>query len=81
MTTTAKAWKDLSYRATLDESALAALEANPAGTIDLGEQDLTEIAGGISVPFASLCATCYTCLTCAWMSSCRSCFTCSGWPC
>lgn len=79
MTATTRAWKDLAYRASLDDGALAALEPHPAGTIDLGDHHLDDLAGGGT--FGTVCPSCHTCVTCTWLSTCRTCFTCSGWPC
>ena len=79
MTQMTQAWKDPAYRATLDQSELDALNANPAGTIDIEDKSLGGIAGGTG-GVTYLQASCYTCLTCG-QSTCRTCFTCGGWPC
>ena len=40
------AWKNPAFRATLSESEMATLAANPAGMIELSLSDLDGIAGG-----------------------------------
>ena len=40
------AWKNPAFRATLSESEMATLAANPAGMIELSMSDLDGIAGG-----------------------------------
>lgn len=41
-----RAWKDPIYRATLSEAELAALPSNPAGLIEVTDEDLDAVAGG-----------------------------------
>ena len=41
-----RAWKDPSYRQSLTAAELAALPANPAGHIELGDAELGNVAGG-----------------------------------
>jgi mersacidin/lichenicidin family type 2 lantibiotic len=41
-----RAWKDPAYRASLTAGERAALPANPAGTIDVTETELTGVEGG-----------------------------------
>ena len=41
-----KAWKDPEYRANLTEEQRASLPTSPAGTAELSEEQLREIAGG-----------------------------------
>lgn len=45
-----RAWKDPSFRASLDSTQLQALPANPAGMVELGEDEVTDLTGGTSVP-------------------------------
>jgi mersacidin/lichenicidin family type 2 lantibiotic len=42
-----RAWKDESYRRSLSTEQLAALPPNPAGLVELTDEDL-KIAGGVS---------------------------------
>jgi mersacidin/lichenicidin family type 2 lantibiotic len=42
-----RAWKDATFRNTLSSAELAALPANPAGVIEITDQDLGKIAGGM----------------------------------
>jgi mersacidin/lichenicidin family type 2 lantibiotic len=46
-----RAWKDPAYRNSLSEAERAALPANPAGSIELSDADLGNIAGGGSPGF------------------------------
>ena len=45
-----RAWKDPAYRAGLNKTDLQAVPANPAGMVELSENELTELSGGTSVP-------------------------------
>ena len=40
-----RAWKDPSYRATLTEGERAMLPSNPAGLVDLSDEELKEASG------------------------------------
>ena len=51
----ARAWKDEQFRASLSESELAGLPANPAGAIELPDEALDEVNGGAS--WLSFCRT------------------------
>jgi mersacidin/lichenicidin family type 2 lantibiotic len=42
-----RAWKDEEYRLSLSDAERALLPAHPAGTIELTENDLAEVGGGI----------------------------------
>jgi mersacidin/lichenicidin family type 2 lantibiotic len=42
-----RAWKDAEYRRSLSEAERALLPDNPAGFIDLTDDDLDSIAGGL----------------------------------
>ena len=41
-----RAWKDSAYRLSLTDAERAALPANPAGTIELSDAELSAVAGG-----------------------------------
>jgi mersacidin/lichenicidin family type 2 lantibiotic len=41
-----RAWKDEEFRRSLSEAERALLPANPAGTIDLTEAEMTRVDGG-----------------------------------
>jgi mersacidin/lichenicidin family type 2 lantibiotic len=41
-----RAWKDEAYRQSLDADELQALPANPAGVLELSDEDLEEVQGG-----------------------------------
>ena len=41
-----RAWKDAGYRESLSEEQRSQLPENPAGTIEIPEQDMESIAGG-----------------------------------
>lgn len=43
-----RAWKDESYRETLTPEQQAALPANPAGAIELNEEELASVDGAIT---------------------------------
>jgi len=45
-----RAWKDETYRQTFSEEERTLLPANPAGELELNEQDLVETAGGLCPP-------------------------------
>ncbi len=42
-----RAWKDPAYRNSLSQAELAALPANPAGSIEISDADLGSVAGGL----------------------------------
>ena len=43
-----RAWKDAEYRASLSAEELAALPENPAGMVELPEEEMANVAGGLS---------------------------------
>ncbi|MEZ4676803.1 MAG: mersacidin/lichenicidin family type 2 lantibiotic [Caldilineaceae bacterium] len=43
-----RAWKDAEYRNSLSAEELAALPANPAGLVELPDEEMAEVAGGRS---------------------------------
>jgi len=61
---TIRAWKDESYRLTLDPEERSSVPASPAGTIELADADLGEVAGG-SAPITqtTICGTSIACAT------------------
>jgi len=64
---TIRAWKDESYRLTLDPEARSAVPESPAGTIELSDADLGEVAGGsqLLVTQTTICITSLACVTVA----------------
>src|SRR5262249_25096994 len=44
-----RAWKDEEYRLSLTEEQLAALPANPAGTVELDAAELEAAGGGVKI--------------------------------
>ena len=44
-----RAWRDPAYRNSLSESERKALPPNPAGSIELSDADLGQVAGGLTV--------------------------------
>ena len=42
-----KAWKNPAYRSTLSAAERAALPAHPAGSVEISEEDLGQVAGGL----------------------------------
>lgn len=57
-----RAWKDPLYRATLGAQELAALPPNPAGAVEVSEQDLSGDATAGSVKFSyCICTTSIIC--------------------
>ena len=66
-----RAWKDEEYRSSLSEAERALLPENPAGLIELTDEDLGAAAGG--------CCTNNGCYTPNCSQS--QCFTCPAIPC
>ena len=58
---TIRAWKDADYRQMLSADDAAA--QSPAGTIELDDGDLGEVAGGAVVTQTTLCGTSLGCVT------------------
>lgn len=50
-----QAWKNPAYRRGLSTEQLAQMPSNPAGAIELSEDDLSSVSGGAS---HTLCCTC-----------------------
>ena len=65
--TTIRAWKDESFRLTLNDAELALLPDSPAGAITLADADLGETAGGeeAGLTDTSICGTSWYCATVA----------------
>jgi mersacidin/lichenicidin family type 2 lantibiotic len=42
-----RAWKDAEYRKTLTPEELASLPPNPAGSPEISDEDLNNVAGGV----------------------------------
>lgn len=78
-----RAWKDAEYRESLSSSALAALPENPAGPMELRDDELDLAAGGettvdpyctLDCSFGPACSSCCRCpdTQTSWNSSCCS---------
>ena len=66
--TTIRAWKDESFRLTLNDVELALLPNSPTGTIELADADLGDAAGGegeAGITDTSVCGTSWYCATAA----------------
>ena len=50
-----KAWKDDAYRSSLSEAERAMLPENPAGVVELSDEELEGIAGGANSYGATAC--------------------------
>jgi mersacidin/lichenicidin family type 2 lantibiotic len=50
-----RAWKDPLFRASLSREQRSALPAHPAGVIELRDEDLKAVAGGIALITAQTC--------------------------
>jgi mersacidin/lichenicidin family type 2 lantibiotic len=63
--TTIRAWKDLDFRASLEETGRTAVADSPVGTIELADEDLGDASGGAiqAVTQTSICATSTGCVT------------------
>jgi mersacidin/lichenicidin family type 2 lantibiotic len=48
-----RAWKDEEYRSSLTEAQRAQLPENPAGMIDLTDEAINEVVGGLTLPAAT----------------------------
>ena len=76
-----RAWKDPAYRASLSAAERAALPPNPAGAIEITDEDLGNVAGGATkAPYTRLCSylctiTCTCNQFCSWLygSECIAC--------
>jgi len=50
-----RAWKDAEYRASLSETERAMVPANPAGMVELTDEELEGVAGGADSYGATAC--------------------------
>lgn len=62
-----RAWKDAAFRNSLSAAESASLPPNPAGSIEISDEDLGKIAGGkpIQLPESVMCPT----AACSWICS------------
>jgi mersacidin/lichenicidin family type 2 lantibiotic len=73
-----RAWKDEEYRSGLSDDQLAALPANPAGPMEIRDEDLELAGGGSTVgPGCSTASpSCSSCIRCSdtssWSFSCQT---------
>lgn len=71
--TVIRAWKDARYRNSLSEAERAQLPANPAGAIEISDEDLGNVAGGRErAPYTAICSyvctiTCTCNAFCSWL--------------
>lgn len=49
----ARAWKDEEYRNSLTPQQLAQLPPNPAGEVEMSDEDLDNVSGGLAVCITS----------------------------
>jgi len=56
-----RAWKDKKYRLSLSEAERAQLPTNPAGSVELTENDLGKVAGGYGPGFTLTRTFCLPC--------------------
>ena len=59
---TIRAWKDADYREMPDAEGVAAIQS-PAGSIELDDIDLGEVAAGAPLTETSICGTTLGCVT------------------
>jgi mersacidin/lichenicidin family type 2 lantibiotic len=59
-----RAWKDPAYRNSLNEAERSAIPANPAGAIEISDEDLGKVAGGF-LPIPSAICT-WVCISQLW---------------
>ena len=76
------AWKDEDFRLTLDPAERDALPASPAGSIEIADTDLGDVAGGdiAIITQTTVCVTAWACVTVATIAISRniSCGACPG---
>lgn len=56
-----RAWKDASFRNSLSADELAEVPTNPAGIVDISDQDLEEAVGATSWPCGLFTSVAYSC--------------------
>jgi mersacidin/lichenicidin family type 2 lantibiotic len=75
-----RAWKDPNYRKSLSAAEQAALPPNPAGAIELTDEEAASVAGGIfyTVVCSKYCQTiiCPTAANCPTFVACTVSFPC-----
>lgn len=49
-----RAWKDEEYRNSLSEEQKAQLPEDPAGIVDVTNEELNEVVGGLTIPITKL---------------------------
>lgn len=55
-----RAWKDEEYRNSLTPEQLAQIPSNPAGDVEMSQEDLDDIAGGVISPTQKIFRPPYT---------------------
>ncbi|HEU4511202.1 MAG TPA: mersacidin/lichenicidin family type 2 lantibiotic [Pyrinomonadaceae bacterium] len=58
-----RAWKDEEYANSLTDVQRAMLPENPAGFVELTEQDLAQTAGGTLFTIDIMCSLMFSCIT------------------
>lgn len=61
-----RAWKDAEYRQRLSIEEQALLPEHPAGSIELAQEDLHQVAGGVQPSFNPFCSL----TVCSFMDDC-----------
>ena len=54
---TIRAWKDEDFRLSLSEAELAQLPGNPAGPVELTDEQLRVVAGGVTIWVSTVCCS------------------------
>ena len=52
-----RAWKDEDFRLSLSEAEIAQLPGNPAGPIELTDEQLGVVAGGVTIWVSTACCS------------------------
>ncbi|WP_369216632.1 mersacidin/lichenicidin family type 2 lantibiotic [Streptomyces flavofungini] len=74
-----RAWRDADYRAALSPAQRAALPANPAGAVELDDQELADLAGGTGSVCALTVSVCVTGVAGCWTLNNTVCNGTCGW--
>jgi mersacidin/lichenicidin family type 2 lantibiotic len=74
-----RAWKDEEYRDSLTDDQRALLPENPAGMVELDDNELAGIEGGTSAPCISVVTAVTVLVSCS--GNCKTVFqgTCGAW--
>jgi len=64
---TIRAWKDEDFRLSLSEAERALLPEHPAGSVELSDDELGVVAGGVTIWISSACCS----LACRTFVACR----------